>query len=833
MSDPTGRRDPSRLLPFLLLVSGFIGTLYEVLWQRECALLFGSATSATAVVLGAFFAGLGIGAWLGGRWADWIRRPLLAYAMLEGVIGLGALSTGPILHAFGTFSVARGFSATESPGALLTTKALWAFGALLIPTAAMGATLPVLGTFADGGRGRLGLSAGWLYVVNTAGAAFGALAAPFLALPFLGLRGAIAMGAGINVAIGAGAVLLDRARATVAPRSDVSPASPRPAKPESAGGILIAAFMSGAATFALQVEWNRAFAQIHENSTQSFALVVAAVIVALAIGGQGARWALRAGLEPRELLGWAWLAGGAAVVFAPVCFVSITQDLEYLSRDASWTHELARLARLALIFVVPTMALLGLALPAIMELAGRRADAKAGRALGQVFTANIAGSVVGALAGGLILPGMLGLWRSMMTVGIVVATTGLISSWTGSFGRIRRILSAGAATVIVATGVMLARDEAPRVSVDAGADERLVSVSEGTHGIVAVVERPGSRRLKLNNHYGLGGTASTGDERMQAHIPLLLHPHPQRVAFLGLGTGITAGGATFHPVASITVVELVPEVAAAARTAFDAANHHLLSDVRTRLIGDDARNFLRGTPEKFDVIVGDLVVPWRPGEAALFTAENFSAAHRALAGGGLYCQWLPLHQLSETEVAIIARTFLAEFPEVQVWRGDFSPTEPAIALVGSDTPLDPDDASWDARAREVRDRSNPQLVSREIFWMGFVGTLAVTDLPADETRTNTEERPWIELLGPRVRSGAGPDALLTGRRLQAWLDRLRENSAARERNRPPMREAAVTAGGVLGEFTLCLQEDNAAGARAAQEHLRRMLSPEAYNRLFP
>src|SRR5260221_174580 len=99
----------------------------------------------------------------------------------------------------------------------------------------------------------------------------------------------------------------------------------------------------------------------------------------------------------------------------------------------------------------------------------------------------------------------------------------------------------------------------------AGADGGwLVAPSEGADSIVAVVERPGSRRLKVSNDYVLGGTGSVGDERMQAHLPLLRHPSPRRVALLGLGTGITAGGAPFHPLGRLTAVWLVPEGGTAA-----------------------------------------------------------------------------------------------------------------------------------------------------------------------------------------------------------------------------------------------------------------------------
>src|SRR5690606_35368118 len=118
---------------------------------------------------------------------------------------------------------------------------------------------------------------------------------------------------------------------------------------------------------------------------------------------------------------------------------------------------------------------------------------------------------------------------------------------------------------------------------------------------------------KLNNHYVLGGTAAVGDERLQAHVPLLLHPDPQRVAFLGLGTGITAGGALFHPVTAITAIELVPEAITAADHHFAEANVGVVRDPRTHMVAADARTHLRGAPGRYDVIIGDLVVPWRPG----------------------------------------------------------------------------------------------------------------------------------------------------------------------------------------------------------------------------
>lgn len=388
---------------------------------------------------------------------------------------------------------------------------------------------------------------------------------------------------------------------------------------------------------------------------------------------------------------------------------------------------------------------------------------------------------------------------------------------------------------MAAFGVVWLAGRSDLARVKLGEDERILFLREGTHGIAVVVERPGSRRLKLNNHYGLGGTASTGDERMQAHVPLLMHPAPRRVAFLGLGTGISAGGALFHPVEQVTIAELVPEVIAASRESFSAENERVLDDRRTRVVADDARHFLRGTSEKFDVIVGDLVVPWRAGEGSLFTVEQFALARRALAPGGVFCQWLPLFQLSDTETRILLRTFLSVFPRAEIWRGDFSPTQPAIALIGGARNWRSDPDIVRRRLSEMRtDAANPQLRSVGLFWMQRIGVIEAADLPADEVRINSEDRPWVELLGPKLHgAGQSTDSLFIGRRLQAWLDEVQRRSAGREAELPEPERATAAAGRVLAEFVLRVSENDRVGAEAAQAELQRRLPEPAYRALFP
>jgi predicted membrane-bound spermidine synthase len=54
-------------LPLLFFASGALALVYEVLWQRRFALVFGGGATAAAAVLAAYFAGLGVGSYVVGR----------------------------------------------------------------------------------------------------------------------------------------------------------------------------------------------------------------------------------------------------------------------------------------------------------------------------------------------------------------------------------------------------------------------------------------------------------------------------------------------------------------------------------------------------------------------------------------------------------------------------------------------------------------------------------------------------------------------------------------------------------------------------------------------
>jgi spermidine synthase len=806
-------------LPLLFFASGALGLVYEVLWQRHFALLFGGGAAAAAAVLAAYFSGLGLGSYALGRSLAPMRRPLRVYAGLEALVAAGALLSFGLAAAAAPLGVLT-TGGTGAGGARPLVEALAAFAALLLPTFAMGGTLPVLARLSDEGGRHLGVGVGLLYAVNTAGAALGALAVPFLVLPWLGARGGLLAAVVVNVAIAASAWMMDGPSLEGSP-SEAAPLE-GPVLSWTHPAVLLAAG-SGLATFVLQVLWNRAFAQVHENSTHSFALIVALFVFALALGAEISRRALRRGLAPETVIGWAWLVAALLAAVGPQAFRRLTHGLDYLPAGHGWGHDAARLAGVAASVVLPAATAIGVGFPALLEWAGRTRSS-AVTVVGRVLAANLAGCVLGALAAGFALPHVFGMWRGMSLAAAVLMAGG---AWC--LMRVRAWGGRAAAAITAAALVAAWIADPPRVRVAEG--ERLLSLAEGADGIVAVVERPGSRRIKLNNHYVLGGTGSSGDERIQGHLPLLLHPSPRRVAFLGLGTGITAGGALFHPIERLTAVELVPEVAVAAREYLREANGGVLDDTRTRLVIGDARAYLRRTADRFDVIVGDLAVPWRPGESALYTLENFAAARRALAPGGVFCQWVPLFQLSEPELRIVLRTFLAVFPRAQVWRGDFSADEPALALVATAEPIAVDPAMVEtARRAATADPANLHLGDAAGVWLYFAGVLEPADLGTDDARINRDDRPWLELRRP---GGGTEEPRCTGRRLQAWLAELRRRSEPRLDALGPSEQRAMEAGDWLFELSLALAERNDTAAQAAQERVRTLLPEATFRALFP
>jgi len=280
-------------------------------------------------------------------------------------------------------------------------------------------------------------------------------------------------------------------------------------------------------------------------------------------------------------------------------------------------------------------------------------------------------------------------------------------------------------------------------------NETLLKVWEGADATVAVVRRDGHLRTKLNNWYTLGGTGDTTTEQMQTHLPMLLHPNPQNVFYLGLGSGITAGTVLDYKVKNVVVTEIAPSVIQASKEFFSSHTNGLFDDTRVNVIAQDGRNVLRGSRNTYDLIISDLFIPWKAGTGNLYSVEHYTTARKRLNKNGMYTQWLPLYQLTQAEFVIIARSMLEVFPTVSMWRGNFNGDKPAMALIGHKEKAQLSDNSPLVFASKLALRENLKGEGDSVPLIAhYAGTLRSDDTLISKAPLNTDSFPIIEYQAP-------------------------------------------------------------------------------------
>ncbi|PYK72135.1 MAG: spermidine synthase, partial [Verrucomicrobia bacterium] len=179
----------ARLISVVLFLSGASALLFQTLWLRLSGLAFGNSIWAAALILTSFMAGLG----LGGALAAFLRlqrgRPLRIYAALEVIIAIfGNTLVFGIPH-LGEWMRPLFQVLWDHQQFLNVLRFGVSLCVLLIPTTAMGLTLPILladPLFQDRDFGQ---NVGILYGFNTLGAVAGALAGEFFLIQACGLLG--------------------------------------------------------------------------------------------------------------------------------------------------------------------------------------------------------------------------------------------------------------------------------------------------------------------------------------------------------------------------------------------------------------------------------------------------------------------------------------------------------------------------------------------------------------------------------------------------------------------------------------------------------------------
>jgi spermidine synthase len=720
-------------LPFVLMfLSGFAGLGYEIIWTRMLSASLGHEIIALLAVVAAFFSGLALGSWVLDRPLSVAEKPGHWYAGLEFVIGLWAL-----VLSFG-FPWANRLAMDlmgidPDPGRHWAVAFLFPFTLLLPATFAMGGTLPAMERLLSRLH-REGRTVGGLYAANTFGAVAGTLATTFWIIPALGFKSTQLILAGVNF-ICAGGMLLGAVRD---PESPLRVVFWGPDRPESLR-THVSLFATGLLGIGYEVLVVRALSQILENTVYSFAGILSVYLFGTAFGGAVYQlWSPK--LRFRAVTGFltqglslACIAGLGLLLLVEKIYSGIR---EWLGQGMAGAIG-GELCAAAVVLLLPTV-LMGMT---FSHLAQGACWKKGG--LGRALSINTIGAAIAPFVFGVVLLPVIGLKFALLLV--AVGYLALVPMPVPRTQWMTSLVPVGLCGLLFALPLSIPYIIPPPYG-------KVVEHREGVMASVTVVEDANHHvHLKVNNHYQMGGTSSVYSDRRQAHIPLLLHPEPQKALFLGLGTGVTFAAAADYPELEAVAVELVPEVIDVIHY-FEPVTGKLRENPRLDIKTADARRFVSTDRKTYDVIVADLFHPSRDGAGYLYTVEHFQAVKKRLAPGGIFYQWLPMYQLDMPVFKTIVRTFLEVFPDVSAYLAHFSLTNPMIGLVGGG-PLRSVEPNWfDRRVGEgmLRQRLDALQLRNVYEFLGcyLAGTEQLSQL-AGAGPLNTDDHPVVMFEAPR------------------------------------------------------------------------------------
>jgi spermidine synthase len=711
-------------------LSGFAGLLYETVWLRQFAAVFGTSEAALGAILGSYMGGLALGAWLAARWEHRIKRPVLAYGLLELGVAGGALLVPFGLHAADAIRIAICGGQPELPAASgwleVGLDTALAFLLILLPTACMGATLPLLARHAaasDAGGRRSGASdVGLLYGLNTLGAVLGTLTTAFFILPAVGLQATVFVGAAVNLLVFGVAFWLERkavavvgkelsidgqtvvaqslARQTAAERSDFGPGNSH----QSASGILsnerfglrwlpAMVALASAASFTYEVLWTRLLGQVLGGSLHSFSTMLAAFLTGIAIGSC---WASRLIVQGRSAVRCFAVAQLVTVLATVVAFSSVDLvSLASTSIGAGLSGGFLANVGLCLVVLLPSTIAIGMSLPLAIQISTGQGGPLAGTT-GRLYSVSTLGAIVGSLlAGRLLLPelGFHGTIAAGVLANLAVAGWSLFLERPIRLTLSKQFLATSLAVPIVAVALLgtCGPDRILRHQplTNTAITSSIEYSSIGASSTVMITRTSDGYRLLTN---GLPESeisprgAVIGAEagaRWLTTLPVLARPAAKSMLIIGFGGGSAVNGVP-ATIESIDTIELEPKVVDAVRTLSKFRESDPLSDPRLNIVYNDARGALSLTAKKYDAIVSQPSHPWSAGASHLYTREFLQLVRQRLTDDGVFLQWMNSHYVDRELLRSLGATLLDSFENVRVYQ----PHNGTLLFLASQSPLD-------------------------------------------------------------------------------------------------------------------------------------------------
>jgi spermidine synthase len=612
-------------------ISGFPALLYQIVWQRALFTLYGVNVESVTMVVTAFMLGLGLGSLLGGIVSRNQRWPLLQiFGLVELLIATFGIVSLRIFHWAANFTAG---SATVQTG-------LVAFTLVVLPTALMGSTLPLLVSYTVRRSGNVGTSVGALYAANTLGSAAACFCAGLFLMRSLGESKTVALAAGLNAVVGI-TVLVWQAvnRERQSPDADLAGLRQKAGSRNAGRGLdgsmgisfpwaVVTAAVAGFISLGYEIVWYHLFSFTTGGLAKSFAFLLGAYLTGIGAGSVVSNRICKKIISrqsfTRFLAGTVFGANLIGFLVGPILF-NLVLHVSYL-----WT----------LLPIGVAAACLGAVFPLLCHMS-IPPDGRAGTRMSYLYLSNIIGSALGSYLTGFVLMDMLPLRQVSIALTLLGLGLGLSLILTAQLGRASFVLSAvfalAAALFIVQASeplfhgmydkMLMKQKYSPQV--------QFRDVVETRSGVIAVTHTgmvfgggvyDGCFNVSLVND-------TNGIQR--AFALSYFHPNPKEVLMIGLSSGSWAQVIANHPqVQHVTIVEINPGYLRLIRRNPEVAS--LLHNSKVEIDIDDGRRWLvRNAGRKFDAIVMNTTFHWRSNASNLLSSEFLQLIRQHLNAGGV------------------------------------------------------------------------------------------------------------------------------------------------------------------------------------------------------
>jgi len=767
------------IIALMFFVSGAAGLIYEVVWVRMFTTVFGNTVYSASTVLTAFMFGLALGSFLMGRISSRIAWPLKTYALLQVGVAIFALLI-PIAVSLSHISYSFTYSALSSNFYVLSLVRFIVSCLILIPPATlMGGTLPILSRAVVRRESAVGGEVGNLYSLNTLGAVLGCFLAGFILIASFGLRGAMYFAVGMNVVVALWAFRISKHFPTDVSASSKGiedaeiPADSTHSRSDEPGVktniVLLAYAISGFAAMGCELVWTRLLVYIFGTTTYAFSIMLTTFLLGIGIGSAiSSRFVDRIKRPIRTfallevLLGIAVL--GSVLLLAD--FVVINRKIIDILNIGSWQGRVMLTFIEAGLIMLPSTLIMG----AIFPIAGRigvKSVRLVGRGIGNIYSANTFGGILGSVAAGFVLLPALGAARSMLFVICLFLAVALLLYTFMTRDKVRRIILSTVFAVFVISNILLVPPSLFNNLLNANEEgSELIFWDEGVSGTVTIHDYPTERLIAVDG-CNVAGTLFElrTTQKLQGHIPLLIHPDPRDVLQIGFGSGETSKVVLLHGVESFDCVEICQGVINAAPY-FADINSNVVDDARLGLKITDGKNYVRLVRKKYDVILNDSTYPTLSGSSALYTRDHFQTCWEKLNSGGVFSSWVPL-DLREIDLKTIFRTFSEVFPDSSLWLAPNSENKHALIL-GVKGNLEIDLEGFKESMSEegiLRDLQDTGLHDPFSLLSSFLLDPKGIKVFSSGGMVNTDNSPYLEFYAPR-RYTLATDKMMWSRNLE-------------------------------------------------------------------